>query len=129
MASEIKPELAAYIKQQQTATALLTSFLEDTSIEYKELYEAACSMVEYNIENALLLMINIVLSKSLVVDEAIRDSALLWIQYEGNRNTHKYLLKLLDFGLDEDTKQYIHDMIDSITWKYTTLGLKLVPEQ
>lgn len=124
MANETKSELAMYINRQQADTALLTSFLANTSIAYKESYEAACSMAGHNIESSLLLMIKTVLSKDMFIDESIRDSALLWVQYEGNRNTTTYLVNLLNSVVEEDNIQYINDMIDSIKWKYKILGLK-----
>ena len=123
MNEEIRTELRERVKTQRAIQEYVTSL--DESLDYKELYEIACTMAEQNIETALLLMIHIIKQGPSPMDEAIRDSIFLWVYNEGNRNTYTYLIKQTQKQYNEDVITYINDMAESIALKYERIGVKL----
>ena len=123
MNEEIRTELHERVKTQRAIQEYATSL--DESLDYKELYEIACTMAEQNIETALLLMIHIIKQDPIPMDEAIRDSIFLWVYSEGNRNTYTYLIKQTQKQYNEDVITYINDMAESIALKYERIGVKL----
>ena len=123
MNEEIRTELRKRVKTQRAIQEYITSL--DESLDYKELYEIACTMAEQNIETALLLMIHIIKQDPIPMNEAIRDSIFLWVYNEGNRNTYTYLIKQAQKQYNEDVITYISDMAKSIALKYEQIGVKI----
>ena len=94
--------------------------------DYQKTYDTSIRISKYNWELALQIMINIVVETPKYFNETIRDSIFLSVQNEGNRNTYKYIIELLNRQIDEDVMSYLTDMKGSIEEKYIQLNIKLL---
>lgn len=85
---------------------------------YKSAYEFALKISQFSWENALKVMINIIINNPIYFDERIRDSIYLHIDSEGNRSIYEYVKRCMTSNKNEDVAIYLSDMLDNLQLKY-----------